>query len=172
MDAAALIIQVRLDAGLTQAELALRAGTSQPMIARYETGAASPTVSTLRRVLRAAGHELVLDSRPATLEENEGYPDSPSLAAIRAHQAAIRSAARKLDIRNVRIFAASQSARGDSPAQAELLVDFPVNKHGMLPLLALACKVEDLTGVATDVITTAMLTPEAAIRAHAVAVPL
>lgn len=55
---AGLIETARLRAGLTQAELARRAGTSQSAIALYESGRRSPTVSTLERVLRAAGYEL------------------------------------------------------------------------------------------------------------------
>jgi hypothetical protein len=178
VEAGELITEARRAAGLTQAELARRAGTSQPMVARYETGVSSPTVGTLRRVLRAAGQELVLAIRPvtpeelATSEETDGHQGGPAVTAIRAHQTAIRAAARRLGIRNVRIFAAFQSDRGRSPAQAELLVDFPVGKHGLLPLLQLAGHVEDLTGVATDVLTAELMTPDAGARASAVAVPL
>ena len=60
--------------GKPVAELARRAGTSQAMVARYETGAASPTVRTLRRLLRAAGRELVLSGPPASPEESPGRP--------------------------------------------------------------------------------------------------
>lgn len=62
MDTAELLLEARRRAGLTQAELARRAGTSQAMVARYETGIASPTVRTLRRLLRAADRELKLSS--------------------------------------------------------------------------------------------------------------
>jgi transcriptional regulator with XRE-family HTH domain len=65
-DAAALLATVRREVGLTQAELARRAKTSQAMVARYETGAASPTVRTLARLLRAAGRELALAGTAAT----------------------------------------------------------------------------------------------------------
>jgi DNA-binding XRE family transcriptional regulator len=41
----ATIRSVRKDAGLSQAELAVRAGTSQPALARYEIGATLPTLS-------------------------------------------------------------------------------------------------------------------------------
>jgi transcriptional regulator with XRE-family HTH domain len=51
---------VRLRAGLTQAELARRAGTSQPVISAYEHGRRDPTVQTLTRLLAAAGADLVL----------------------------------------------------------------------------------------------------------------
>lgn len=45
----------RLAAGLSQRALARRAGTSQPAIARYERGAATPSWETLRRLAAACG---------------------------------------------------------------------------------------------------------------------
>jgi len=57
---AAVIARARKRAGLTQAELARRAGTSQPVISAYEHGRRDPGVETLRRLVRAAGAELEL----------------------------------------------------------------------------------------------------------------
>src|ERR1039458_4917098 len=51
----------RRRAGVSQAELAERAGTSQPSIARLEKGQVSPTVITLDRIARALGSDLVID---------------------------------------------------------------------------------------------------------------
>lgn len=44
---------MRLRAGLTQSEVARRAGVSQSLIARIETGKVNPRVSTLLRIYRA-----------------------------------------------------------------------------------------------------------------------
>ena len=60
MLAAHLLRAARVRAGLTQAELARRAGTSQPVISAYEHGRRDPTVQTLARLLAAAGADLVL----------------------------------------------------------------------------------------------------------------
>jgi transcriptional regulator with XRE-family HTH domain len=60
MNGAALLTQARKRAGLTQAELARRAGTSQPVISAYEHGRRDPSIETLRRLVRAAGAELEL----------------------------------------------------------------------------------------------------------------
>jgi transcriptional regulator with XRE-family HTH domain len=54
----------RRRAGVSQAELAERAGTSQPSIARLEKGRVSPTVITLDRIARALGSDLVIDFEP------------------------------------------------------------------------------------------------------------
>lgn len=58
--AAQLLRQARKAAGLTQAELARRAGTSQPVISAYERDRRDPSVSTLQRIVRAAGAQLRL----------------------------------------------------------------------------------------------------------------
>ena len=60
MNGAAVLTRVRKRAGLTQAELARRAGTSQPVISAYEHGRRDPSIETLRRLVRAAGAELEL----------------------------------------------------------------------------------------------------------------
>ncbi|MEO7428381.1 MAG: helix-turn-helix transcriptional regulator [Acidimicrobiales bacterium] len=62
MDPAALLTSVRRRRGLTQAELARRAGTSQPVISAYERGHRDPTYSTLRRLVAASGERLRLDA--------------------------------------------------------------------------------------------------------------
>jgi len=54
----------RRRAGVSQAELARRVGTSQPTIARLEQGRVSPTVMSLDRIARALHTELVIDFEP------------------------------------------------------------------------------------------------------------
>jgi transcriptional regulator with XRE-family HTH domain len=53
-----LLRKVRRDAGLSQRQLARRANTSQPAIARYERGAATPSWETLQRLASACGRQL------------------------------------------------------------------------------------------------------------------
>jgi hypothetical protein len=53
-----LLREARLRAGLTQAELAQRAGTARSQISRYERGDVLPSLETLRRLIRACGLEL------------------------------------------------------------------------------------------------------------------
>lgn len=74
-----VVLDLRRTAGLTQAELARAAGTSQPTIAAYESGRKSPTLSTLSRIARAAGLEAVVTFPPAMTRE-----DRRSLALHRA----------------------------------------------------------------------------------------
>lgn len=60
----ALIRDARKRHGLSQARLALRAGTTQTAISRLERGRRSPSVATLRRLLLVMGEDLDLSTRP------------------------------------------------------------------------------------------------------------
>jgi transcriptional regulator with XRE-family HTH domain len=53
-----LIVQARRTAGLTQRELATRAGTTQSSIARWESGRSEPAFGTVVRLLRLCGFVL------------------------------------------------------------------------------------------------------------------
>jgi uncharacterized protein len=60
MTPAEVIRNARHRRGLSQAALARRAGTSQPVISAYEHGRRDPTTSTLRRLVAASGERLEL----------------------------------------------------------------------------------------------------------------
>jgi transcriptional regulator with XRE-family HTH domain len=60
MDRAYLLERARRARGLTQAQLAERAGTSQATLSAYERGLKSPTLKVAARILAAADHELTL----------------------------------------------------------------------------------------------------------------
>ncbi|MBV9605311.1 MAG: helix-turn-helix domain-containing protein [Solirubrobacterales bacterium] len=70
--AAFLIRDSRTGAGLTQAELAHRAGLSQSAIARLERGDSNPTIATLANVIAATGHRLALAAEPHRASFDEG----------------------------------------------------------------------------------------------------
>jgi ribosome-binding protein aMBF1 (putative translation factor) len=55
---AAALIGARAQAGLTQAELAERMGTTQSAIARMEGGKAKPSTTTLAKLAKATGTRL------------------------------------------------------------------------------------------------------------------
>lgn len=66
--AARLIEEARRRAGLTQAELARRAGVSRPTVNAYERGRREPGAEALAGLLAAAGFRLTLTPAPT-------YPD-------------------------------------------------------------------------------------------------
>jgi transcriptional regulator with XRE-family HTH domain len=63
MSPGALVRATRTRHGLTQAQLALRAGTSQNAISRLERDEVSPSVDTVQRLLAAMGERLELSVR-------------------------------------------------------------------------------------------------------------
>lgn len=58
MHAANIILNARTEAGLSQRELARRAGTSQSTLNRYERGRVEPSFATVERIVAACGFEL------------------------------------------------------------------------------------------------------------------
>jgi uncharacterized protein len=167
-DAGALLAKVRQQAGLTQMELAHRAGTSQAMIARYEKGAASPTVRTLERLLRAAGQKLVLAGTPV---RPQGSP-SPVATVLHEHRAQIQAAAEAAGARNVRIFGSVARGEDTTDSDIDLLVDFPAGERGLFPLLRLAGEIEEMVGRPVDVAAVEVMAEPVRERALAEAVPL
>jgi transcriptional regulator with XRE-family HTH domain len=65
-EAGLILLAARVEAGQSQRELAARAGTSGATIAAYERGTKEPRLSTLRRLLEAAGMRLELGYAPTT----------------------------------------------------------------------------------------------------------
>ncbi|MDN5871383.1 MAG: helix-turn-helix transcriptional regulator [Nitrococcus sp.] len=57
---AAELIAARSRAGLTQAEVARRMGSTQSVVARLESGSTIPTWRTLRRYAEATGHKAAI----------------------------------------------------------------------------------------------------------------
>ncbi len=78
MDAARLLRQARARSGLSQRELAGRAGISQPMISAIERGLQDPRHATLDKLLRACGQELDL-----VLTAGEGVDATQFMARLR-----------------------------------------------------------------------------------------
>ena len=167
MDTATFIRNLRLHGGLTQEELGQRAGTSQSAVARYEAGVSSPSVNTLERMVRAAGAELHLSTKPAPPSDLSG-----ELATrLRRNRQEILRCAREVGATNVRIF--GSVARGDNHQQSDvdLLVDFDTS-NGLLPIVTLSQQIESLIGTHVDVAPYQLLKPDVARSALRDSVPL
>lgn len=62
------IKQARKRHRLSQAQLALRAGTDQAAVSRIERGEVSPTIETVERLLAAMGERLEVEAKPIPRE--------------------------------------------------------------------------------------------------------
>ena len=54
------LIAARLEAGMTQKELAVKSGIRQSNISRIENGTCSPTISTLQALAKGLGRKLTI----------------------------------------------------------------------------------------------------------------
>lgn len=107
--ASRLVQTCRHNAGLTQAELARLASTSQSAIAAYETGAKEPSLGVLQKIVQAAGQRLELGLRPD--------PAVLRLADLAEQLRATSDAQRRL-----RLFFEFLRGAQDEPARLRLLV--------------------------------------------------
>ena len=73
IDAAELLERVRVSSGLTQEELARRAGTSRPTLSAYEHGRKSPTIATFARLLSQAGWDLAAEPHVSFTQQTSAH---------------------------------------------------------------------------------------------------
>lgn len=66
MEFTTLIRNAREAADITQLEVADHAGTTQPAVAAYESGARTPSLTTLTRLLNACEYDVEIVARPRT----------------------------------------------------------------------------------------------------------
>lgn len=106
MTTADLIRNARAKAGLSQADVARRLGTTQAAVAQLERPHSNPTIATLQRIVDATGRELRLSTRPRrpTVDEDQ-------IARQMAMTPAERLTAFTAAYRNVRRLATSVERR-------------------------------------------------------------
>ena len=118
-----LLSEARRRAGLTQMELATRAGVTQSVISAYESGHRQPAVPTLAALIEATGHELVLSLGP----EPQGLArlSGPVGRRVRRNRHKLVAAAAGHGITGLRVF--GSVARGDDrpDSDVDLLADLP-----------------------------------------------
>jgi len=95
MSGGTLVREARRRAGLTQAELASRVGTTQSAIARLERGRTEPTAERIGQLVGACGLELQVHLAP--LDDSDWSVARSNLALdvdsrVRQHQGALRFA--------------------------------------------------------------------------------
>ena len=144
---ARLIKEARGAAGLTQAELAERAGTSQPTIAAYEAGDKVPNVSTLERVLRATGTTLTTSRSPGTQRSVR------LRRLLDQRRDEIVEVAAQHHASNVRVFGSVARGEETEGSDIDLLVDMDRGRS-LLDQARLRRAMSELLGVEVDVVTT------------------
>lgn len=151
---------------MTQVQLAHAAGTSQPTLAAYESGAKSPSVRTLNKIVRAAGASIRVEliDTPAA--------QGALLTFVRAHQAEIRDAARRRGIRNVRVFGSAARGQETTDSDVDFLVDFDAERRGLAPLAGFIAEARSILRRDVDATTPGLLRDAVRTNALAEAAPL
>lgn len=91
-----LIREGRRRAGLTQAELAVRAGTAQSGIARWESGRTAPSLDDVRRLVRLCGFDVevaIVPYEDTDITQAERLIDLSPQQRIERHQRLTRQLA-------------------------------------------------------------------------------
>ena len=158
-----LLRESRENAGLSQSELARRAGVSQSVVSAYESGKRQPALSTLSRLITATGHQLIID-----LERSDpgvrGLPDTPLGRRVRKHRQALLGAVAKAGGSNLRVFGSVARGEDGPDSDVDLLVDLPVGT-GLFALQALEGELRHILNKDVDLAPASSL--KARVRAEA-----
>ena len=76
-DLAALLIEARTQAGLTQAELAQQMKTTQSVVSRLEGGSQWPSLRTLDKLAQATGRRLKISFEPGLIRQKNPLQKLP-----------------------------------------------------------------------------------------------
>lgn len=133
------LIVARQAAGLTQADLAARVGTTQSAIARLEGGAVTPTVDTLCRLADVLGIRFAISPDSGLVALPPERP-APTLQELRAHRKEILRIGALHGARNLRVF--GSVARGQAGPESD--VDFLVEMESGRTVLDLSGLILDL----------------------------
>ena len=165
MDSGALLREARTRAGLSQSDLARRAGIAQSVVSEYESGKRQPALSTFAKLVQGTGHELSLELL-RTEPSVRGIPDTPLGRRLRRHRQALLAAATSAGGSNLRVF--GSVARGeDTPvSDRDLLIDLP-DDTGLYALLELEATLQRILHVDVDLATPQGL--KSRVRAEALA---
>ena len=154
--AGALLRQARKRAGLSQAELASRAGVTQSVISAYESGHRQPSIPALARLIEAAGSELTLGLRrqPGRLRRLSG----PVGHRVRRHRRDLIAAAAAHGVQNLRVFGSVARGEDHPGSDVDLLADLPPGLS-LIGLGRLEADLEAILGTRVDLIPATDLKP-------------
>lgn len=167
--AGSVLREARRRAGLTQAQLASRAGITQSVISAYESGRRQPSLPVLQSLVHAAGLELSIELRlpPARLADLSG----PLGDRIRRNRRQLVATAADFGVRNLRVFGSAARGEDGADSDLDLLADLPADL-GLFGLGRLRAALEEIVGARVDIVPAADLKPEVRPRVEREAVAL
>ena len=164
-----LLREARQHAGLSQAELAQRARTTQSVVSAYESATRQPSLPMLNRLVAATGLEL--DVRVRRSRPSSSPLQGPLGRRIRTHRREMKRIAARYGLTNLRVF--GSVARGEEApgSDIDLLVDI-ASGVGLLTLARCQHELQSLLQGAVDLVPARDLKPSVARAVFADAVPL
>lgn len=151
-----LLRLARKRSGLSQADLAARAGVTQSVISAYESGQRQPSIPALARLIDAAGFELTLGLRPQP--DRLRHLSGPVGRRVRRHRADLVLTASAHRVRNLRVFGGVARAEDSPDSDLDLLADLPPGLS-LFGLGRLADELESIVHARVDLIPAADLKP-------------
>jgi predicted nucleotidyltransferase/DNA-binding XRE family transcriptional regulator len=147
--AGSLVQRARRGAGISQTELAFRAGVVQSVVSAYEAGRRQPSLPTLARLIDAAGADLVVDiqQQPPRLSRLSG----PVGRQVRRKRRDLVAAAAAHEVTNLRVFGSVARGEDRPDSDVDLLVDLPPHM-GLLGLGRVQADLEAILGAKVDLV--------------------
>jgi hypothetical protein len=146
MEFAKRLRAARVEAGLTQAQLAHRGKTSQPRISSYEKGTVVPLESTQERLLKCARNP-------------------PAVMLDRCRDDVVAAAAKR-HLTNVRVFGSVARNEDTLMSDIDLLVTATPGAS-LFDIVGFAAEVEAFLGYPVDVVSDRSIDPNSAIAREA-----
>jgi uncharacterized protein len=156
--ASELLREARHRAGMTQVQLAERAGTTQSVISAYEAGRRQPSLPVLLGLLAATGHSLE-GSLVATASGEPAPLSGPLGRRVRRHRARIKDVAASYGAGNVRVIGSVARGAERAGSDVDLLLDLPPGV-GLFTLGRLRRDLEELLQARVDLVPADGLKPE------------
>jgi predicted nucleotidyltransferase/DNA-binding XRE family transcriptional regulator len=164
MLAGEVVRDARLRAGLTQVELADRAGIAQSVVSAYESSRREPSVAMLRSLVAAAGFDLDL-----VLARRE--PAGPLRMRVDRNSRALVRTLRGLGAERVRLFGSVARGEERPGSDIDLLVDVGPDT-GLIELGRMRAEAERILGSSVDIVPANSLKPDVAAHVLAEAIAL
>lgn len=168
--ASSLLGEARRRAGITQTQLAQRAGTTQSVISAYESGRRQPSLPVLLSLIAATGHSL-----EASLVASATARAAPLAGVlgrrVHRHRREVTSIAHRYGAQNVRVFGSVARGTERIDSDIDFLIDLPADT-GLFALGGLRRDLEDLLEAPVDVVPADGLKPEVRARIDSELVPL
>ena len=165
---ALMLVNARKSSRLTQAQVAERAGTSQSAVVRYEKGLQTPSVDTLRRLLKANGQELILEVK----KSKKVGAKSELYKIVQNNRGEIREILHSLGARNIRIVGSVARGEDDEMSDLDLLVDIDKESGNTFKAVLCAKKISKIVGRDVDILPSWLCKKEVLKSALSDAIPL